>query len=45
MKKIIGVVGETGSGKDTFCDYLKKIKRNVFVFRFSQPLTEALSIF
>jgi len=45
MKKIIGIVGETGSGKDTFCDYLKKIKRNVFVFRFSQPLTEALSIF
>jgi len=45
MKKIIGVVAETGSGKDTFCDYLKKIKRNVFVFRFSQPLTEALSIF
>lgn len=63
MKKIIGVVGETGSGKDTFCDYLnpvrnrerlrlrsisngvKKIKRNVFVFRFSQSLTEALGIF
>lgn len=45
MKKIIGLVGETGSGKDVFCDYLKKIKRNVFVFRFSQPLTEALKVF
>lgn len=45
MKKIIGIVGETGSGKDTFSEYLKKIKKNVFVFRFSQPLTEALGIF
>lgn len=45
MKKIIGLVGETGSGKDTFCEYLKKKKKNVFVFRFSQPLTEALRVF
>jgi dephospho-CoA kinase len=46
MRKIIlGLVGETGSGKDTFCEYLKKIKKNVFVFRFSQPLTETLRIF
>ncbi len=46
MKKIIGIVGETGSGKDTICRYLKKkIKKNVFVFRFSQPLTQVLRIF
>lgn len=45
MKKIIGLVGETGSGKDTFCDYLKRVRKDVFVFRFSQPLTEALKIF
>ena len=23
-KKIIGIVGEMGSGKDTFCDYVKE---------------------
>lgn len=45
MKKFLGLVGETGSGKDTFCDYLKRIRKNVFVFRFSQPLTEVLGIF
>jgi len=45
MKKVLGLVGETGSGKDTFCDYFKKIKKGVFVFHFSQPLTEALKIF
>lgn len=45
MVKIIGLVGETGSGKDTFCEYLKENFKDIFVFRFSQPLTEALSIF
>lgn len=47
MKKIIlGMVGETGSGKDTFCEYLKKrFKKPVFCFRFSDPLSEALKIF
>jgi dephospho-CoA kinase len=46
VKKIIlGLVGETGSGKDAFSEYLKKKFKNVFVFRFSQPLTEALGIF
>jgi len=45
MQKIIGLVGETGSGKDTFCQYLRKKNKNVFVFRFSQPLTEVLRIF
>jgi dephospho-CoA kinase len=47
MKKILlGLVGETGSGKDTFCQYLKKVsKKPVFCFRFSDPLSEALRIF
>jgi len=45
-KNIVGLVGETGSGKDTFCQYIKKIsKKPVFYFRFSTPLTEALNIF
>jgi dephospho-CoA kinase len=43
---IIGLVGETGSGKDTFCDYIKKtVKEPVFYFRFSDPLSEVLKIF
>jgi dephospho-CoA kinase len=45
MKKIFGIVGETGSGKDNFCEYVKKNYRDVFSFRFSQPLTEVLRIF
>jgi len=46
MKKIIGLIGETGSGKDTFCQYLKRIvKKPVFCFRFSDPLSETLRIF
>jgi dephospho-CoA kinase len=45
-KIIIGLVGETGSGKDTFCDYIKKtVKKPVFCFRFSDPLSEVLKIF
>lgn len=45
VKKILGLVGETGSGKDTFSKYLKKKYKPVFCFRFSTPLTEALKIF
>lgn len=45
FKKIIGLVGETGSGKDTFCEYVKRNFKNVFVFRFSEPLSETLKIF
>lgn len=45
MKKIIGIVGETGSGKDVFCEHLKKtVKEPVFCFRFSDPLSEILKI-
>lgn len=45
MKKIIGLVGETGAGKDTFYQFLKKIFSPVFCLHFSQPLTEMLRIF
>lgn len=46
MKKIIlGLVGETGSGKDIFCNFIKKkVKKPVFCFRFSDPLSEILKI-
>jgi len=44
-KVIIGLIGETGSGKDTFCDYIKKtVKEPVFCFRFSDTLSEILMI-
>jgi len=44
-KTIIGLIGETGSGKDTFCDYVKKtVKQPVFCFRFSDTLSEILMI-
>ena len=45
VKKLIGLTGEMGSGKDTFCEYVKKNYQNVFVFRFSDALTEVLKIF
>jgi dephospho-CoA kinase len=47
MKKILlGLVGETGSGKDTFCQYIQKtVEKPVFCFRFSEPLSETLRIF
>src|SRR3989339_393948 len=45
MKKIIGVVGEIGSGKDTFCNFVKENYENVHFLRFSDGLTEALKIF
>jgi len=44
-KKLIGLTGEIGSGKDTFCNYVKENQPNVFVFRFSDALTEVLKIF
>lgn len=44
-KKIIGLVGEMGSGKDTFCDYIKNNYKNVYFLRFSDALTETLKIF
>ncbi len=44
-KVIIGLIGETGSGKDTFCERIKKtVEEPVFCFRFSDPLSEILMI-
>jgi dephospho-CoA kinase len=45
MKKIIGIAGEIGAGKDTFCEYIKENYKNVYFLRFSDGLTEALKIF
>lgn len=45
MLKIIGLVGETGAGKDYFYECIKKLKKKVFCFRFSDPLKQALKIF
>ncbi len=45
MKKIIiGLVGETGSGKDTVAKYLKE-KYDAKLMRFKDPMEETLSIF
>ena len=46
MKKkiIIGLIGEMGSGKDTVADYLAD-KYGARLFRFSDPLREALEVF
>ncbi len=45
MKKIIGVVGETGAGKDTFCNIASENLSSVVCLRFSQALSDALGIF
>jgi dephospho-CoA kinase len=44
-KKIIGVVGETGAGKDTFSEMAKENFSSTLLLRFSQPLTDTLRIF
>ncbi|MDD3498684.1 MAG: hypothetical protein PHH24_04270, partial [Candidatus Moranbacteria bacterium] len=41
---VIGLVGATGSGKDTVADYLKE-KYKVQRMRFADPLKETLSIY
>jgi len=43
-KIIIGLVGETGSGKDTVANYLKE-KHSAKLMRFADPLNETLSLF
>lgn len=45
MKKIIGLVGQMGAGKDTFCDFVKKNYQNVYIMRFSDALTDILKMF
>lgn len=45
MKKtIIGLVGETGSGKDTVADYLEK-EYGAKLMRFADPIKDTLSIY
>ncbi len=44
-RKIIGIVGETGSGKDTFCRIIKEKFPSVLSLRFSEPLSKALGLF
>jgi len=41
---VIGLVGATGSGKDTVADYLEK-KHGVQKMRFADPLKETLAIY
>ncbi len=43
-KIIIGLIGESGSGKDTVANYLKE-KYNAKLMRFADPLKEILHIF
>ncbi|PID51607.1 MAG: hypothetical protein CR954_00930, partial [Candidatus Moraniibacteriota bacterium] len=43
-KVIIGLVGETGSGKDTVAHYLKR-RYDVDLLRFSRPLKKTLELF
>ncbi len=46
MKKIIGLTGEMGAGKDTFCNHIAKVSQEpVFCFKFSDPLSEVLKVF
>ena len=45
MKKLIGLVGEMASGKDTFCEYVKENYSDVSFARFSDALTETLKLF
>lgn len=43
-KLVIGLVGESGSGKDTVADYFKE-KYNAYLYRFADPLREALELY
>ncbi len=44
-KKIIGVVGPTGSGKDAFCEIAKSNFPSILTIRFSEALTTILGLF
>ncbi len=44
-KKIIGFVGETGTGKDTACRMIENQFKEAQSFRFSETLTDALGLF
>ncbi len=44
-KKIIALVGETGSGKDTFCRIVESLSPSILSIRFSEVLTQTLGLF
>ncbi len=44
-KIIIGLLGETGSGKDTVCRIIEDNFEKATSFRFSEALTDALNLF
>ena len=45
MKKILGVMGKPGAGKDTFCDFFKEAVDSVEVVKFSDTLSDILLMF
>ncbi len=45
MKKVIGILGKNGAGKDTLCDIIKDNYSSVEVLKFSDALAEVLNIF
>ncbi len=44
-KQIIGIIGENGSGKDTFCGFFQKHLPEAEFLKFSDPLVAVLKIF
>ncbi len=45
MKKVLGVLGKPGAGKDTFCDYFEEVSDSVKVIKFSDSLSKILLMF
>lgn len=44
-KQIIGIIGENGSGKDTFCNFFQKYLPEAEFLKFSDSLVDVLKIF
>lgn len=44
-KKVLGVLGKPGAGKDTFCKIFQDNYPSVAIVKFSTPLTEILEMF
>ena len=45
MKKVLGILGKPGAGKDTFCDYFEELNDSVEVIKFSDTLSKILLMF
>ena len=45
MKKVLGVLGKPGAGKDTFCDFFEELHDSVEVVKFSDTLSDILLMF